>query len=570
MFKGRNWLLLIVLFAVAFTLRVYKLENIPSGAHADEASWGYNAYSILKTGKDEHGVRYPLIFKAFGDQKLPAYIYSLVPSVKLFGLNNFAVRFPSVLAGSLLTIFIFMLLLQFGFSMPLSFLGALTAAVSPWNISLSRLFGHDSNLALLFFMIGLFFALKSVKARKVFPFVVSGVFLGLTWYSYVAYRFITPITMIVFSIVYLRQEKNIKRYLVALFGTFFIVVFPLTILSFSGQGTARFGQISLTQQVGKVLEINESRTFCTDNLPKIFCYLNANKIESISSALVYRYVRTFSPTYLFLDGDNNSKFHNVNNYGLFYLMLLPFYLAGFVYFSNRLFNGKLNKHEAFVLLGLILSPLPAVLVDETQKIRLSGLFPFLIAFITYGIAQTYEYLKKFLNAKIYYFIIIFATIIFTAAFMINFTAVHVARYESSFGNYIPKLMRYIDGQNKETQIYIRSITEGIMYYSYFTKVDPVVFQKSVVRQVPDAIGFVHATDLGNIHITNNNIYEIYCRNKDKNNKVLYVASENLIKVGEINRAEQIIWSENGVDTLALVYNVKDISKPDLDCSLLMK
>ena len=186
MLKGKKLLLLIVLFVISFSLRLYKLESVPSGAHPDEASWGYNAYSILKTGKDEHGASYPLIFKAFGDQKLPAYIYSLVPSVKAFGLNNFAVRFPSVLAGSILVALTFVLLMELGFTIPISFLGALIGATSPWLISLSRLFGYDSNLALLFFVLGIFFTLRAVKSKKMFPIVLSGIFFGLTWYSYVS------------------------------------------------------------------------------------------------------------------------------------------------------------------------------------------------------------------------------------------------------------------------------------------------------------------------------------------------------------------------------------------------
>ncbi|MDO9028471.1 MAG: 4-amino-4-deoxy-L-arabinose transferase, partial [Candidatus Roizmanbacteria bacterium] len=71
---------LFILIIFSLGLRVYKLGSIPSGILPDEASFGYNAYSVLKTGKDEHGVSYPLTFKAFGDQKLPAYVYSLIPS----------------------------------------------------------------------------------------------------------------------------------------------------------------------------------------------------------------------------------------------------------------------------------------------------------------------------------------------------------------------------------------------------------------------------------------------------------------------------------------------------------
>src|SRR5438477_12751586 len=90
---------LIVLFA--FVLRIVNLANVPSSLNWDEVSHGYNAYSILKTGKDEWGFALPTIFRAYGDYKLPVYIYVTAVSEFFFGLNEIAVRLPSVIAGTL-------------------------------------------------------------------------------------------------------------------------------------------------------------------------------------------------------------------------------------------------------------------------------------------------------------------------------------------------------------------------------------------------------------------------------------------------------------------------------------
>src|ERR1700689_3486693 len=85
-------LLFLVLFSAA--LRLVNISGNPPGLYQDESAIGYNAYSILKTGKDEYGVSYPLYFESFGDYKLPVYIYLTAISIKLFGMNEFAVRFP--------------------------------------------------------------------------------------------------------------------------------------------------------------------------------------------------------------------------------------------------------------------------------------------------------------------------------------------------------------------------------------------------------------------------------------------------------------------------------------------
>ena len=98
------WLLLSVFFISALALRFYKFGEIPVGFNRDEASIGYTAYSLLKTGKDEYGKSFPLSFKSFGDWKLPLYPYLVTPFIKIFGLSEFAVRLPSALFGVLTVI----------------------------------------------------------------------------------------------------------------------------------------------------------------------------------------------------------------------------------------------------------------------------------------------------------------------------------------------------------------------------------------------------------------------------------------------------------------------------------
>jgi 4-amino-4-deoxy-L-arabinose transferase-like glycosyltransferase len=84
---------------VAAFLRLWYLGVNPPHLTPDEASLGYNAYSILKTGRDEYGEILPIIFKSFGDYKPGLYVYATVPFVALFGLTEFAVRLPSAIAG---------------------------------------------------------------------------------------------------------------------------------------------------------------------------------------------------------------------------------------------------------------------------------------------------------------------------------------------------------------------------------------------------------------------------------------------------------------------------------------
>ena len=95
----KNHYLLILILCLAAFWRFFQIGIIPPSTQWDETAIGYNAYSVLKTGRDEYGRFLPLVFKSFGDYKPGLYIYLTVPFIAIFGLSELAVRFPSALAG---------------------------------------------------------------------------------------------------------------------------------------------------------------------------------------------------------------------------------------------------------------------------------------------------------------------------------------------------------------------------------------------------------------------------------------------------------------------------------------
>jgi len=93
----KNNLIIISIITVAILLRFINLASIPVGFNDDEAAFGYNAYSILKTGMDEWGRFLPFpAFESFGDWKLVVYLYLTAISQFFFGMNEFATRFPFI------------------------------------------------------------------------------------------------------------------------------------------------------------------------------------------------------------------------------------------------------------------------------------------------------------------------------------------------------------------------------------------------------------------------------------------------------------------------------------------
>src|SRR3989304_8617971 len=108
MTKSKIFLILILL--LAFALRFWKLDTYPA-LNADEAAIGYNAYSLIQTGLDEHGNSWPIHFQSFNDYKPGLYFYLVLPLVKILGLNAWAVRIPGAILG-VATVYIVYLLVK--------------------------------------------------------------------------------------------------------------------------------------------------------------------------------------------------------------------------------------------------------------------------------------------------------------------------------------------------------------------------------------------------------------------------------------------------------------------------
>ena len=156
---------------LAIFLRFYQLGVNPPSLDWDETSIGYNAYSILHTGKDEYGNRLPLSFRSFDDYKPPILIYLTVPSVAIFGLTELAVRLPAAVFGVIGVIAVYFLVKELLQSksgkktitpevqQSIAFLALIFLAISPWHLQFSRA-AFEGNIGLTFLLLALIFFLK--------------------------------------------------------------------------------------------------------------------------------------------------------------------------------------------------------------------------------------------------------------------------------------------------------------------------------------------------------------------------------------------------------------------------
>lgn len=109
MMGKKTLLVLIVIILIASFLRLWRIGEVPISLMGDELDLGYQAYSILKTGRDYSGNPWPIHFQSLAEWRTPLYLYSAVPTVALFGISPLGVRLPAAIFGVLGVLFFYLL-----------------------------------------------------------------------------------------------------------------------------------------------------------------------------------------------------------------------------------------------------------------------------------------------------------------------------------------------------------------------------------------------------------------------------------------------------------------------------
>ncbi|MBL7159095.1 glycosyltransferase family 39 protein [Candidatus Microgenomates bacterium] len=357
----KNRLCFFILFFIlilGFFLRVVNLQNLPHGFFCDEASIGYNAYSLLKTGKDEYGKSWPLFFKAFGEYKGPIQIYSTIPFVAIFGLNEFSVRLTSAIYGTLTILAVYFLVKELfpkknsQFSILNSqLIASFFLAISPWHIHFSRV-GFELMPFVFFSTLGVWLFLKSLKAKnRLLTLNFAFLTFNLAFYSYSPARIFIPLFLTGLVLIF-RKSFKIKALFLSFF-IFFLLSLPLLFHIKSGQGLSRWHQVSVFKE----------KTF-------------SQAVKQMEK----NYLAHFSLDFLFKKGDAGMSFltrHSVRGMGELYWFQLPLIILGIL----GLWRLKKHKELAFLIWWLILYPLGSVLTaDATPQATRSiiGVIPFQI------------------------------------------------------------------------------------------------------------------------------------------------------------------------------------------------
>lgn len=141
---------------VAAAVRLPGLEHCPPPLQQDEASRGYDAWSLLETGADRHGQRWPFFLESFGPGDFTGALstYLTIPFVAAAGPTVTAMRLPDALCG-VLTVLLLYLWLRSHAHPTTALFAAGVLALDPWHVFSTRT-AHESGFAPLFLVAGLF------------------------------------------------------------------------------------------------------------------------------------------------------------------------------------------------------------------------------------------------------------------------------------------------------------------------------------------------------------------------------------------------------------------------------
>ncbi len=499
MFK-KYWLIVLIMVLASF-LRFIRLDSYPA-LNADEAAIGYNTYSLIQTGHDEHGHSWPIHFQSFNDYKPGLYFYIVLPFVKLLGLNEWSVRIPNAALGVISVYLLYLLVLELFKDRKFALISALFLAISPWHLQFSR-GGWEVNTATLFILAGLLFFFKGTNSSakkekvKIFNLILSSVFLVASFYTYHAARVVVPLLGISILCIYRKEIfKNFKPYSVFIF-TAVILLIPLILDMASPGALSRAAGVGLFADKGPINRINEQRG--EHNIgPSIIGKILHNKAVNYSLAFAANWTAHFNGEFLFMSGDSIER-NKVPETGEMYLMDILFLLAGIIAIAR-----SDNKNWKFVISWLLIAPVASALTFQSPNaLRSQNMVIPLVVISAYGLLYIFKSLKSYKKALQ----------LLGSGLIVIFMVWNFARYEQMYWSYMSKifpyssqyglkeLVNYVSGiQSKYKDVFVTDrFDQPYILFLFYEKYPPSLFQGHHTLTSRDEFGFSTVADFDKYH-----------------------------------------------------------------------
>jgi hypothetical protein len=476
----------VILLAACFA-RIYKLSEVPAGVYTDEASFGYNAYSLLLTGRDEYGKSWPLFFRAFSTFQDPLYGFLSIIPVYFFGLNIFSTRLISVISGLTVVVVTFAL---FYFSnlknkLSLSLIAGVTVAFCPWALYQSRV-AVGSNLGLALTAVGILLLVFSLKKRWLF--IPACLVFGISAYAYAGERIVSILFPAAFLIVYRKIFSQSKKLVLVGFVLLILVQIPqFKSLSQSGS-LIRYQTQGYTQ---KRIFLKNGASLA--KLPTLIGWP-----LYIARQFTSQYLSDFSPRSLFFEPEPQ-LFRSIPDLSTFYRwMVIPFFIGFY-----QLWKKRSEPAVKIIFLLMVVGVLPeAVTGDPFYTLRmLPGLWGITLM-IAFGLKAIFDWLK-FRSAKI--LLVVFLIAVSGFSFYTSYF-VFLKHERSVWYGYPFQVLAQMTEENKNQTFVVDSemFDAPYIWLAFYKKYDPVKLQSQAPAGIPDHyyddLTFYKYKTIGNVEV----------------------------------------------------------------------
>ncbi|OGY12967.1 MAG: hypothetical protein A3F61_00930 [Candidatus Blackburnbacteria bacterium RIFCSPHIGHO2_12_FULL_41_13b] len=514
--------LLLLILALATILRLWGLGTNPPHLTNDEAALGYNAYSILKTARDEHGELLPIIFKSFGDWKPGLYIYATVPFVATLGLNEFSTRAASAVAGIVAVLLVYLIGKNL-FSRRVALLSAVFLTISPWHLQFSRS-AWEANFSLTLLLFGVYFFIQAVSKKPKYIYL-SALFFALTLWAYQGAKLSSFLVLIILLLTFRKEIFSFPRKkIIIAFLIGVIVALPVIFsLLFGKAGRLEvYSVFSYPRSEEYIQNILKQENVTKDSLQYVLYHTEPfNFLRGIAG----RWMNHYSGRFLFFEGDWSSPRHSVPETGVMLFADAVMLLLGLI----ALVRLKDRRAVMFVILWLLFAPIPAALSrDSIHAVRsLNMVIP-----LVFILALGSNYLLQNLQAKRMWqkglWLGLAALYLFSFGYYLDQYWVHAPKKYSEYWHYgykqlVEKLKPF---QAKYADIVIQqSYAQPYIFFLFYNQYDPVKYQ-AISKEVflPSQYG-----DVGLVSgFENIQFREISWREDRGKSRTLFVA--DLIKI----------------------------------------
>lgn len=509
----RWWVLEIVVVATLLAIiRLPFYGQIPSGLNRDEASLGYTAFSLGTSGIDEYGKHWPLSITSFGDQKLPGYVYILIPFVKVLGLQIWVVRLPSLLAGLAIIGWAGLLAQQLTQSWQwsehhrrwFSRLAMVAVAISPWGNHFSRV-AYEAHLALALFAGGLVayqFAVQQTNpsTRTVRQQRVALVVAVLGWVgamlTYHSYQMLVPIMTVGLLLIDWRRWFKLDRLAVSLAGSL-LALGTVLALSVSWQAN-QAKSIGISPFHRPDLQVASSLFRHATPWPDVVNRLFFNSATEAGWRLAKNVISLASFDFWFIQGTPQSD-HNPGGIANHHLFLAPFVLLGLATLWDQRRHASTRRWGWWLLATLI--P-PSLTIQPQHTTRFSPSYLIIEMLAAVGLIVTFTWLHKHWQRRLWAGALLAMALWSITRLMVNYWWLAPTTYP---GHLTPHILakaitpyaatgRQIIVQKPQTSPYI--------WYLFETRYSATLLQTSIERYPTDAEAFQHVRRIGTVQFKN--------------------------------------------------------------------